>query len=166
MVVSRIVPSIVLCGLIWGCANDPGASPAHVMRQDMSGSMSIAPAIAMGSFPFRSEYSQLSESDRLRLRSYFPRMAAGDEPPYPMGGLKSIYGPMAEGAQRIFIRGEVYISVHVDASGRAKQVAVLKASDPDLGQYVSAVSMFVNYKPAMCSGVPCESDFPVRVEFR
>ena len=119
MVVSRIVPSIVLCGLIWGCANDPGASPVHVMRQDMSGSMSIAPAIAM-----------------------------------------------AEGAQRIFIRGEVYISVHVDASGRAKQVAVLKASDPDLGQYVSAVSMFVNYKPAMCSGVPCESDFPVRVKFR
>lgn len=135
------------------------------MRQDGSGSMSIAPVIAMGSFPFRSEYSQLSESDRLRLRSYFPRMTEGDEPPYPMGGLKAIYGPMAEGAQRIYIRGEVDVSIHVDASGAAKQVAVLKASDPDLGQYVAAVSMFVKYKPATCSGVPCESDFPVRVRF-
>ena len=116
--------------------------------------------------PFDMTYEQLTSAQQERLRSAYVEMGAGDEPPYPVGGLKALYEPIVEGQQRLMTSGLFRAEVEIDAEGTPIAIAVYHSPSKAVTRFVSNVVMLTKFKPAVCSGSPCKMGFPVRIGFK
>jgi TonB family protein len=99
------------------------------------------------------------------VHSFFRGLGPGDEPPYPIGGLKGIYGPLAEAAQKYTIRGSAIVAVRIDSEGKVEEARIYKASDPAVGEAVARAAFFSKFKPAVRNGSPVPGEFPISVQF-
>jgi hypothetical protein len=115
--------------------------------------------------PFDKSYEQLTPSQQGRLKSAYVRMGAGDEPPYPIGGLKALYEPIVEGQQRLLTSGEFRAEVEVDPEGTPIAIAVYHSPSKAVTRFVSNIVLLTKFKPAVCSGAPCKMGFPIHITF-
>lgn len=116
--------------------------------------------------PYNKTYDQLTNEDKHLLRSLYQHMGPDDEPPFPLRGYKTIYKALSDIQRKMLVQGELEIAVTVDAKGEGTSVKIYASPDPEMTRIVATLMMLEKYKPAVCSGKPCEQDFHFKVNFR
>jgi len=115
-------------------------------------------------------WDELPEAGRIENRRAYPMLAPGDDPPYPLKGRKETNDAIGDINEKLGpMRGRLRVHVLVGADGKAKSVKLFErpqyyiAKDRQaqarvdlLIQNQGKVLMVDKYKPAMCSGQPCE----------
>jgi hypothetical protein len=116
--------------------------------------------------PAEKPYDQLTPEQRAEFRKQFSNLSEGDEPSYPVAGLRpvaeAIIFALADGKVG---KGALFMTVHVDAQGKAQSTAIYETPDSHMSKEVAAVLMKEQFKPATCSGKPCSSEFPFTARF-
>ena len=109
-------------------------------------------------------YAELTAEQRAQFRAQFAGLADADEPPYPERGLR----PVAEAlvfalADGKVAKGRLFLTVKVDEKGEPVSVAVFETPDSRTSKEAAAVLMRTHFKPGVCGGKPCSSEFPFSV---
>jgi hypothetical protein len=112
--------------------------------------------------PFDKRYHELTPEQQRLFKAQYEAMPDGDEPPYPVEGLQSIYGALAALAMRLQVEGPLEMHVDIDEKGTATAVSVLRSPGQDMARHAATVLMLAKYKPAVCGGKPCKMQLPVR----
>lgn len=110
-------------------------------------------------------YAELSGTDKARLHGMYGNLAPGDEPPFPARGYRGLLRAMSAVQEQLQVAGTVDMGVIVGADGRASEIKVYGACDPQLTTAIASVLVLETYKPALCDGVPCTREFPFRMQF-
>jgi hypothetical protein len=105
-------------------------------------------------------YKELSPEQQASVASWYPSLAPGDEPPYPVNGPAEFYQEMSNVVGRLRLKGTIYLYVLVGADGKARSVRVIGLNDPNVRKVVARVAVMVKYKPAVCAGQPCDMVYP------
>lgn len=116
--------------------------------------------------PLNKRYAELTSKEQAILKAQYEKMPEGDEPPYPARGLAPIFKSISEGQQKLLVEGPLSIDVEVAADGTPSKVYVHQSPSPEMTRFVAAILMFEQYKPGLCSGMPCRMAFPFRMQFR
>ena len=112
-----------------------------------------------------STYADLTPDERERVRADYVKLAADDEPAYPLYGMRPVLREMQAIRIGSSDDGKVALIVRVDASGRPRAFAVLSAPDIGVAKAFGFVLMHTAFKPATCGGRACDSDYVFRYDF-
>lgn len=115
--------------------------------------------------PINRKYSQLSAEDRAKLHSWWELIPEGDEPPFPADGLKPMLDALRQAQERLQVRGELLLIATVDKTGKVVQVSALGSPSHEMTKFAATVVSIARFKPAVCSGQPCQMDFPIQYKF-
>jgi hypothetical protein len=114
--------------------------------------------------PAERPYAELTAEQRAQFRALFAGLADADEPPYPDRGLKAVAEDLAFAlADGKVGKGRLFLTVKVDEKGEPVSVAVFETPDSRTSKEAAAVLMKTRYKPGVCGGKPCPSEFPFSV---
>ena len=116
--------------------------------------------------PINRTYVQLTPEEQHLVKSQYETIADGDEPPFPVDGMKPIYEAIAKIQHKLLAKGLLSMHADIDASGKVTGVTVYQSPDPKLTEAAATVLMLTSFKPAVCSGRPCKMAFPLRVTFK
>lgn len=154
----------MVAGLV--CAATLAWGKQDVLREDVPETGSNISRVAM-TWPvtLNSTYSELAPDERALVRSDYVQLGANDEPPYPLYGMLPVLREMQTIRLATTDDGKVSLIVRVDAQGVPHGFAVLRAPDVGVAKAFGFVLMHTRFKPAMCAGQPCESDFAFRYDF-
>jgi len=153
--------AIALAGAQLAAAGGP-----YVIRDDYPAAGSnINRALLSSGVSFDKRYADLAADEQALVRSKYPALAAGDEPPYPKDGLTPVIRVMVHRQDRPD-PGRVDVGVRVDPEGRAQSVAVYATPDPETAKVVAYALMGSDYKPAKCAGQACAGEYRFDFEFR
>lgn len=136
--------------------NEPTLDTGTIIRKDMRWSSKI---------PLNKTYGELTDSQKKELHSMYESMPPGDEPPFPVEGMKPIFNAIKAGQEKLLARGILNLAVTVNPDGTAKQVVDLGSTkNREMTQFAATVLMMTKFKPAVCKGAPCESQFPISLK--
>jgi hypothetical protein len=151
--------------------NDQPADPKLVVRKEYSikeyttGS-AIPRAIAMGiDVPPYKSYEQLAAQQKRTVRSLYESMPDNDISPYPIHGPQRIIEAAAKIQKALWVTGEMTLAVTVSSKGEPLNVQVLRSPNDEMAKTVAEVLMLEKYTPASCKGVPCQMQYPIRLNF-
>jgi len=149
-------------------AADELPPPVYAVKQQIATTGSNIPrnAVTSSKVPINRRYAELTPDEQEVVRSAYEAMRPLDEPPYPIDGLKPVFEALREVQRKVLAEGELSMFVDIDPLGQATAVSVMKSPDPKLTQVVAAVLMLTKYKPAVCSGRPCQMAYPLRMTFK
>jgi TonB family protein len=120
--------------------------------------------VKLGDLPLNKRYYELSDAEKLNLRSMFDKLPDADEPPYPINGLQEIVELIHDVENMRMVAGKLALDVEIDANGRPQGVTVRNSPDRQLTRYATNILMSATYKPAKCDGTPCKMSFPFNFE--
>lgn len=152
----------------------PVGTPAPVVESTyyVSTTKKGEPAVTAPN-PLDANWEALTESQRNVVRTQYPALEPGDDPPYPRNGTRKVFEAVSKlnnsaGAAE----GELLVRLVVGADGKAKQAEVLRkptVEEPEdaekLVKYIASVMMLDTYKPATCRGAPCEMAYATCYSF-
>ena len=121
--------------------------------------------IVRSSMPFDGRYDDLTPGQKAVLASDYDNLPAGDEPPYPLYGLRHMMAPIVQYADLAAPVGPLVASVMVNSEGQPSEVVVYRSPNAEATRLVSAALMFEHYKPAVCHGQPCKMAYVLRLDF-
>jgi len=150
-------------GLLAGSAAHADEMRYH-LADTLTGSM-LPQEIMRSALPFDSRYEELTPADKATLARDYESLPPGDEPPYPLYGLRHMVKPLVRFADTYSPVGPLVASVMVDSQGHAGEVTVYKSPDPQLTRVVVAALALESYKPALCHGQPCKMAYVLRLDF-
>lgn len=166
---AALLATLTLATAVPMLAAQPETPSSGLMERQARTGTSIRRQIATdGGVPFDKEWHELSDAQRQRVRDEYDALPADVEPPFPLGGLRVLYRPMAEGYQRVssFGEGEILMLAYIDAAGAPTKLEVYKSLDhPRFMALAASTVMGVRYKPAQCQGKPCAMPFVVAMKF-
>jgi len=109
--------------------------------------------------PVDKPYSEMSPAQQSLVKAKYDRMAASDEPPYPINGLRSVSNAIAHADVSAAVEGELVIQVDVSASGDATAVTTVHSPNARIARIAAGALQREKYKPALCRGQPCAMPF-------
>jgi hypothetical protein len=138
--------------------------PTLILKEDEAhvGSNLRRPRIEAEALPLNHTYEQLSEADRRRLHEVYPDLKEGDEPPYPLRGLRAVYEPLSRDREGV-IDEPMQARIMVGPDGRMQSLKMIKSPGFRAEAFLTKVMSKVEFKPARCGGEPCAMEFPVSV---
>lgn len=105
-------------------------------------------------------WTALSAGERQTFKSGYKALEDGDEPPYPLDGLRPMISAISTLQGTFFDHyGQVRMNVLVGADGKAKSATTVGRVRDDVARYVGQTLMLTPYKPALCHGKPCDMIF-------
>jgi hypothetical protein len=120
------------------------------------------------SIPLDKTYEQLSPEQKAEFRALYLSLADGDEPPFPLRGIKPLFSAIQKGQDIMQVRGQLDFVATVGPDGKATHVdslgGVSGVNAREMSEYVASVLMMAKYKPAVCSGQPCTMQFPFKLK--
>ena len=141
--------------------NEATSTTGTIIRRDLEWSSKI---------PLNKTYDQFSDDEKAQLRALYVSMPEGDEPPFPANGMKPVFNSIRKGQQIVRARGQLNMVVAVDADGKATAVSDLGgvggANALEMTHFAQSVLLMTKFKPAVCSGKPCKSEFPFILDLR
>lgn len=155
-----------------GPAPMPGTGPVRLTNEATSttGTIIKRDLVWSSSIPLNKTYEQFSEREKEDLRALYESMPPGDEPPFPLQGMRPLFNSIRKGQQIVRARGKLNMVVTVDANGKATEVADLGgvggANALEMTRFAGSVLLMTKFKPAVCAGKPCQSQFPFQLELR
>ncbi|CAN5149571.1 hypothetical protein BH09PSE6_BH09PSE6_29900 [soil metagenome] len=121
--------------------------------------------LVTGPIPFDRNFSELTAQDKQAFKQLYGSLAADAEPPFPEDGYKPLSAFLIDISHRLSAPAKIEALINVDGAGNAKSIAVITSSDPGVTRAVGLAMLKQRFKPATCSGTPCEMAFPLRLEF-
>jgi len=109
-------------------------------------------------------FKELSPEQQATVASWYPALAPGDEPPYPVKGPAEFYRAMAHVVAKTHREGAISVYVLVGADGKVRSVTAIGLDDAEVRKLVATAAGLVQYKPAVCAGQPCEMVYPYRLQ--
>jgi hypothetical protein len=142
--------------------------PEYSIREEQVRTGSIVRRILVGParIALNLPYEKLSEDDRARFHQQYEEIRPGDEPPFPVGGLKSILDPIRMAQQVFLVKDNLFLVARIDSTGKTTEIFSIEASTPQMTKFAAQVLAATKFKPAVCSGAPCAMEFPLQVAFR
>jgi hypothetical protein len=116
--------------------------------------------------PLDKRYRDLSPAERIILHQQWENIPAGDEPPYPIDGLRPIHVAIARAQQALNVMGSLDLVVNVDATGEVTDVKAIGSPSAEMTKYAAAVMFNTKFKPAVCGGRPCAMQYPFSFVFK
>ena len=111
--------------------------------------------------PLNKTYAELTPEQKGYFHAMYESIPPGDEPPFPLKGMKPIVSAILKGQAQRVAKGELRMAVTVGADGKGQKVEVYGGvDDPELLKFAATVLLMTRYKPAVCSGQPCTMQFP------
>jgi TonB family protein len=108
-------------------------------------------------------WAELTPEQQALVRSWYAGLPAGDEPAYPERGI----GAMALAVMGLFdsmvLVGRVEMLMSVQADGSVSAIDALLPLDDSVARAVARVLREQRFKPGLCKGRPCASQFPLRL---
>jgi len=144
-------------------AEDEGTALRFELKDDQTGSH-LPRQVARAKVPLNRSYADLTDEQRRRVLVDFPQLAAGDEPPFPQGGLGALVEPIYRAQKKIQDSGMLKLNLLIDAEGSLQRVSVLDSPSAQTTRAASAIALAVKWKPARCGDKPCAMDFPLRIK--
>ncbi len=111
-------------------------------------------------FPFTRLYPDFTETEKATLHGFYEAIAPGDEPPYPSVNMETILRRMAQVREGHPVAGRVELLLLIGADGKVRSFSNLKSSSKEVADFNMQLLRDVRFKPAKCSGKPCEMNFP------
>jgi outer membrane biosynthesis protein TonB len=147
---SLILLGAVLCASLSTVAGSAQAAESCPATERMA---------AQNKLPLAKNYEELTPEQQAIVRADYENLPAGDEPPYPIGGLARIRKELAKAQGKMVSDGEVKLLVTVDSTGTARSVAVYESPDINATKVTTFAVMNAKYKPGKCGGKPCRMDY-------
>lgn len=155
------------CGVLFAALCVAQVRPENSIREEQPRTGShIRQDVAHSSIPINLPYAQLSPDDRSAFNANYESIAEGDEPPFPLKGLRALIDPIQKAQEKLFARGELFLVATIGPDGKARQVSSYRSPGPEMTNFAAQALMLTPFKPAICSGKPCTMDFPLRMTFR
>jgi hypothetical protein len=120
--------------------------------------------VAHGVVPLDRGFDELTPDQQRFVRSYYPALDVGDDPPYPLKGGQELYAGLAKLAGRLRLREDVLIYVAVDADARVTEVTTIGTLDPEIKRAIGTAAGLLRYKAASCGGQPCPGVVPFNLK--
>jgi hypothetical protein len=161
--------TLSLCGVMAIAATfaanaaDGGARQYHVT--DLIVGSVVPQTILSGPLPFDSTYATLTPAEKAVLFDDYEGLAPGDEPPYPLFGLRHLVKPLVTFAETWNPVGPLVAAVDVDSKGNAVDVTIYKSPDAQVSRIARGALAFETYKPALCKGQPCRMQYVLHLDF-
>lgn len=157
--------------MAWGvaawlqCAH-AGAASFDIKQDEPETGSSLRQKIGTANVPLDRTYSQLNAAALQKVNESFPKLSAGDEPPFPETALKPLVSALSK--LRFNVQGVVHASLvaTVSAAGQVQSVRLVEATDDSLTEVATQALARAKFKPARCGGSPCEMEFPLQIEVR
>ena len=145
-----------------------------VAAQTIEGEYSLRGSLGRRSFaevtgsslPLNKRYDELTTEQKDIVNLWYEHIGPGDEPPFPMEGLKSIYEPFAELQARLHVVGDLVLVATVGQDGTVVEVKTYRSPTDQVTRVASSILLLTKFKPALCRGKPCKMDFPVEIAFK
>jgi hypothetical protein len=144
------------------------SKPEYVIKEDepRTGSLIRRNAVHGSSIPINKRYDELTAEEKASVNQDYEKIEPGDEPPFPLDGLRPVYDAVRKIQGKLQVRGELYLIVTVGADGKATEVKVIGSPSPEMVRGAASVMLLTKFKPAQCRGQPCRMDFPFHFDFR
>ena len=159
---------LALIGLASAAALIAGPAAAKEMPYHITDIIvgSVLPQeIIRSSAPIAGRYSELTPQQKAAVASDYDNLPAGDEPPYPMYGVRHLISPVVRYADAGEPVGPLVASVVIDPQGKPGQIVVYKSPDQTLTRFVASQLATEEFKPGVCHGQPCEMTYLLRLDF-
>ena len=115
--------------------------------------------------PLNRRYHELTAHEKSILNAMYEQMRDGDEPPYPLDGMRPVVDMLTKAQAKLLVTGELSLLVDVDAAGAPVSVAASGSPSPEMTQFAASIFMLTRFKPALCQGQPCAMKYPFRMRF-
>jgi hypothetical protein len=135
----------------------------YQVRDVLAGSV-LAQPIINSHVPFDSTYGALTADQRAVLFQDYESLSPGDEPPFPLYGVRHAVRPLISYIETWNPVGPLVASVDVDSKGDAVEVTVYKSPDQQLSRLASKALALEKYKPGVCKGAPCRMQYVLRLD--
>lgn len=134
----------------------------RILRREASMGSYIPETVSKNS-PFSGvPWAEMSDGQRENFKRAYATLADGDEPPYPVNGLRPLVTAISEMHGTLFDHyGQVRMHVLVGADGKPKSASTIGKVREDVAKFIGRTLMLTTYKPAMCDGKPCEMIFAI-----
>ncbi|OON59325.1 hypothetical protein B0920_23310 [Massilia sp. KIM] len=120
--------------------------------------------MTISALPPGARWRDLTPGQQDLVRSAYPALEPGDEPPYPLNGLRVFYQALSKVAELFSdYKGEVQLLISVDAQGVPTKVQTVGVTNADLNRALSVVAISLRFKPALCRGLPCAMIYPSKI---
>jgi hypothetical protein len=138
-------------------------APGHaITRAPVPGSLDPRIGATSEDLPLNRRYAEFTDAEKAVVRGWYESLKPGDEPPFPAGGMRPVVDNLMRIQVRLSYEGELYLAAAVGPDGRVNAVKVLRSPDPEMSRMAATVLMETKFKPALCDGLPCGMDFPLR----
>jgi hypothetical protein len=134
------------------------AKKTYSVKQDYPYIGSLIPAEAARAIPVPPMlgYAEMSAEQRAMVDSWFPALAPGDEPPYPLHGPAEFFKFVSKVGGNMGAQGTIRVTVVVGKDGKPVSVRSNGLDDPEVRKMIGLGAAKIAYKPARCAGQPCE----------
>jgi hypothetical protein len=155
-----------------GPAPMPGSGPVRLTNEATSTTGTIIKRDLEWSskIPLNKTYDQFTDTEKAEFHALYESMPPGDEPPFPAEGMRPVFNSIRKGQQIVRARGKLNMVVNVDATGKAVDVLDLGgvggANALEMTRFAGSVLLMTKFKPAVCAGKPCKSQFPFILDLR
>jgi hypothetical protein len=122
--------------------------------------------VVYSTLPLDRGFDELTPDQQRLVRSSYPALDAGDQPPYPLKGGKELYKLLVQMIRRMELMEDILVYVAVDAEANVTSVTTMTTMDPKLRDLIAAGAGLIKYKPAQCGGQPCAGVVPFNLHLR
>lgn len=168
----RIRPVLLSIAAAWALLVLPSSAQTSKSEfgireeEPRTGSM-IKRYIVYGSaLPVNKRYHEFTPEEKALLNQFYEKIEPGDEPPFPVDGLRPILEAVQKAQAKLLVQGDLILLVEVAANGEPTQVKAIGAPSPEMVNFAASLLLVTKFKPAICSGQPCKMEFPFRYNFR
>lgn len=138
----------------------------YAIKEAAAGSRALKEDRITSVIPLASGWGNLTPAQKNTVRSGYPALEAGDEPPFPVKGEGALIDAISRINQALgWAGGQITFHVLIGKDGKPLRVTTYGAPDPALVRAVSQLVMLEQYKPAVCRGQPCEMIYGKQVMF-
>jgi hypothetical protein len=121
------------------------------VRPDIASNIPVPPNLG---------FNELSPEQQQAIANWYPALAPGDEPPYPVKGPAEFLKAMSHVVGQTEREGSITVYVLVGKDGKVRSVTAIGLDDAEVRKFIATAAGLVRYKPATCSGQPCEMVYP------
>jgi hypothetical protein len=122
------------------------------------------------SIPLNKTYAQFAPEEKAAFHALYVAMPEGDEPPFPADGMKPVFNAIRKGQEIVRARGKLNLVVTVGPDGKPLQIedmgGVRGVNAMEMTSFAGSVLLMTKFKPAVCGGKPCTSQFPFVLDLR
>ncbi|UTY59975.1 hypothetical protein [Massilia sp. erpn] len=133
-------------------------------REEAQTGSHIKREAATGNIPLDKPYRDFTPEQKRIVKKPYENMKENDEPPFPEKGLAELYMTMSKVHAKVHANGLVDMEVVVDPAGKPLNVLVYSSPDEKASEIMAMALMATKYKPALCSGQPCQQNFLFRAK--